>query len=501
MGTLRTAVRPVLRGAVTRPVLAARVVLDRVGEDPARVGLRESPARALARSLADTGELSAAVAALPPGDRLRERYAGELRALSPRAIPAAPRLGVTGVRGRVLHMVTNALPYTQSGYTLRTHRIVRAQRAGGIGPHVVTAWGWPVRHGHLQAPARECLDGIPYHRLLPQGRIPAAADERLARGADAATELVRLLRPTVLHSASDHRNGAVALAVRERTGIPVVYEVRGFAELSWLTEGPGRDPGSERVRLARERETAVMLAADAVTTLSQTMRAELVARGIPPDRIVLTPNAVDHALLTMPSDGAAIRRDVGVGEGEFVVGAASKLAAYEGFDVLLEAAALLRDRGVAMRVVLAGEGPAGPALIRRAQELGLGPDRVLFLGRLEGSRAQALCSALDVFAVPRLDRPVTRLVTPLKPLEAMALGCPVLASDLPALRELTAGGTAAALVHPGDPYALAAQLIALAHDPAWRLELAAAGRDAVAEGWTWSRLACVYTQLYGSLQL
>lgn len=209
---------------------------------------------------------------------------------------------------------------------------------------------------------------------------------------------------------------------------------------------------------------------------------------------------MDHALLTVSNDGAAIRRNLGVDESEFVVGSVSKLAAYEGFDVLIDAAALLRDRGVAMRVVLAADGPAGPALIRRAHALGLGPDRVLFLGRIEASRAQALCSALDVFAVPRLDRPVTRLVTPLKPLEAMALGCPVLASDLPALRELTAGGTAAALVHPGDPYALAAQLIALAQDPAWRLELAAAGRDAVAEGWTWSRLACVYTQLYGLLR-
>lgn len=92
-----------------------------------------------------------------------------------------------------------------------------------------------------------------------------------------------------------------------------------------------------------------------------------------------------------------MRRELGPGEREFVVGSVSELAAHEGSDALIEAAAHLRDRGVAMRVVLVGSGPAGPGLARRAAELGLGPDRVLFTGGLPTARALALYAALDVF--------------------------------------------------------------------------------------------------------
>ena len=125
--------------------------------------------------------------------------------------------------------------------------------------------------------------------------------------------------------------------------------------------------------------------------------------------------------------------------------------------------------------------------------------RVLFPGFLPGAQAMALYAALDLFVAPRLDLPVTRLVTPLKPVEAMAAGCPVLASDLPPLREQTAGGAAAALVPPGDPEALADAIEALRGDPARRADLAAAGRDVVAQSWSWTRLATAYSDLYARL--
>jgi glycosyltransferase involved in cell wall biosynthesis len=513
--SIRGLARPLLQGLRHHPVLTARVVLDRVTEDPGRLpGLRTLPAtgrgraRERARRLFRDGELSAAVAELPPGDRLRTRYEGELRAYGKQPVPHRTGPRVTPTPKRVLHLVTNALPYAQAGYTLRTQRILRAQKAAGLDPHAVTQWGWPARDGHPEAGDKARIDGITYHRLVPDGPIPAEADVRLQRGADAATALARHLKPGVLHAATDHRNGTVALAVRDRTGLPVLYEIRGFLEESWAA-GAALDPDAddtampERMRLHRDRDTAIMAEADAVATLSETMRTEILARGIPAEKIVLTPNAVDAKLLTQHHDRAAARAAFGLTDDEFVVGTVSKLAAYEGFDVLLQAAALLRDRGTGVKVLLVGSGPFRGTLEKLAADLGLGPESLLMPGQVPPDIAPQVVAALDVFACPRVDLRVTRLVTPLKPLEAMAQGRPLVLSDLPALRELVddrSGTVAAELVRPGDADSLAAALERLRTDSSRCAELVAAGRDVVAERFTWDRLAETYRALYARLE-
>jgi glycosyltransferase involved in cell wall biosynthesis len=512
--SIRALAQPLLQGLRRHPLLTARVVLDRLTEDPGRLpGLRKLPhtgtgrARERARRLVRDGELTAAINELPPGDRLRTRYEGELRAYGKEPVPAQGGPRVPGIPGRVLHLVTNALPYAQAGYTLRTQRILRAQKAAGLDPHAVTQWGWPARDGHPEAGGEARIDSITYHRLVPDGPIPAEADVRLQRGADAATALARALKPSVLHAATDHRNGTVALAVRDRTGLPVLYEIRGFLEESWAA-GAALDPDAgdaampERMRLHRDRDTAIMAEADAVATLSETMRTEILSRGIPAEKIVLTPNAVDAVLLTQHHDRAAARRELGLEEDEFVVGTVSKLAAYEGFDVLLKSAALLRDRGTRIKVLLVGSGPFRGTLDKLAADLGLGPETLLMPGQVPAEVAPRVVAALDVFACPRIDLRVTRLVTPLKPLEAMAQGRPLVLSDLPALRELVddkAGNVAAELVRPGDAESLAAALDRLRTDSSRCAELTAAGRDVVAERFTWDRLAETYRALYARL--
>ena len=334
----------------------------------------------------------------------------------------------------MLHCVTNALPYTQAGYTVRTHRIVTAQRAAGLDPHVVTSWGWPMLQGHTAAEPYEEIDQIPYHRLLPSGEVPFESRGRMIRGAGEVTELVRTLRPQVLHAATDHRNGSVALAARERTGTPMVYEVRGFLEETWASRDAAR-VGSERHLLQREREATIMRSADAVVTLAETMAVEIVERGVPREKIFLAPNAVDDSLLSAEYDGAAFRASYGIAPGEIVVGSVSSIVGYEGFATLLSAAALLRDTGTPMRVLIVGDGSERAALLTQVEKLGLG-DLAILPGRVGPEEALQAQAAIDIFACPREDLRVCRLVTPLKPVEAMALGKPVVLSDLPALSEL-----------------------------------------------------------------
>lgn len=510
MSTVTQFVANLVRESPRHPGLALAVLRHRLTEDPSRIpGLPRLPgSRTRARQLWRIGEMTAAAQALPPGDRLRQLYDGERTALT--WIPGRPaaRNPVLGVRNRVLHLVGSALPEANAGHTLRTHAIVRAQRSIGLDPHVVTQWGWPAGHGHVHGRNRMLLDGVPYHRLGPAA-APEPMDVALNRGIAAATDLARLLRPSVLHATTDHRNGTVALGVREATGLPMVYEMRGFVELSWLAGAPaGTTETCERVVLQRERDVAIMAAADVVTTLSETMRTEIVARGIPAEKIVVLPNAVRASAVALDAPtrhgpAADLRAELGIGAEEFVVGALSKLAPYEGFEVLLAAAALLRERACPVRVVLFGAGPRRPSLGALAAELGLPSHSVLLPGPVGGSRVARAYATLDVFVIPRPDLAVTRLVTPLKPVEAMAAGAPVVMSDLPPLREVaTRGGTrppAAELVPPSDAAALADVLEALARDVPRRAALIEAGRDLVHSHWTWEAVARAQRDLYAGL--
>ena len=141
-----------------------------------------------------------------------------------------------GRRGaiEVLHIVTDALPSTSAGYTIRTQEIALAQRAAGLDPHVVTRIGFPVTAGAIDGRDHRHVDGVPYHRLLPwimPGRMDRLYQAHLRR----AARLTERLRPAVLHAASNYANAVIALALRDATGLPVVYEVRGFWEDTWLS--------------------------------------------------------------------------------------------------------------------------------------------------------------------------------------------------------------------------------------------------------------------------
>ncbi|MEZ0076606.1 glycosyltransferase family 4 protein [Planotetraspora sp. GP83] len=531
--------RGFLRGFVKNPVVVSRIFVSKVKSDPVRVAqaaadampARMRPvvgrvawpaaryvkvtARKIVRRMADgpletakthfeAGQMSQAVKVLRPHARwpfIRRRiayYEGEMAALGPDPIPPKPKV-IMGERvpGRVLHMVTNALPYTQAGYTVRTHRIVTAQLKAGLDPHVVTSWGWPMLQGHTEAEPYEEIDGVPYYRLLPKGDVPFESRGRMIRGAADVSELVRTLRPQVLHAATDHRNGSVALAVRERTNTPFVYEVRGFLEETWTSRDPKRI-GSERHLMQREREAHIMREADAVVTLAETMAAEIVERGVPRERIFLAPNAVDDSLLTAHYDGASFREMYGIAKGEIVVGSVSSIVGYEGFATLLSAAALLRDGGTPVKVLLVGDGAERPALLAQVERLGLN-DVAILPGRVGPEEALQAQAAIDIFVCPREDLRVCRLVTPLKPVEAMALGKPVVLSDLPALSELVGAEGAGLLVPAGDPSELAKALAALRDDPERRRTMGEAGKAEVAAKRTWSSLARTYRTIYQSL--
>ncbi|QBI52474.1 glycosyltransferase family 4 protein [Streptomonospora litoralis] len=399
---------------------------------------------------------------------------------------------------RILHLVTNALPHTNAGYTQRTHRIALGQRAAGLEPHVATRAGYPLSKGVFDTRSNVEVDGIRYHRLLPW-LAPADHAAELRAGLRLALPLAERLRPDVLHAASNHGNAELALELGRRLGAPVVYEVRGFLEESWLSRDPSRSTEDAYYRAERARETACMHAADLVVTLGETMRAEITGRGVDPAKVTVVPNAVDESFLEPLPDGGGLRRELGIGADDFVVGTTTSCYSYEGLDTLVDAVAELRRRGVAAHALIVGDGPELGALRERAAAAGL-EGAAHFPGRVPADEVRRHHAALDVFCVPRRDERVSRLVTPLKPVEAMAGGLPVVAGDLDALREIVEPGTTGEVVPPECPGELADCLEKLAADPETRSDYGRAARERVGRHRTWEAAAHRYIESYRDLR-
>lgn len=484
-----------------------------------------------ARAVWGTGELGEALFLLDECGYGRSRQALRLRSertlLEPgyrvtapsvrRHAPAERSEEGAGADLRVLHLLTNSLPHTQSGYTLRTHRILTALREEGLSSVALTRTGYPVMVGIPFAKDEDHVDGIRYVRTLPD-RLPQTQEERLQAEVEQALRLVEEFRPHVLHVTTNYQNVLVAQAVADTTGLPWLFEVRGLMEQTWVAsrrtvEARTLAALSEKHDLIAAKEAEQAREADAVVTLSATMAQELASRGVDPAKISLMPNAVDESLFENHLTTAQAREKTGMlrlpefSAESLLVGAVSALVDYEGYDTLLHAVAILRndlavprDLRERVRVVIAGDGVSRPGLVALADELGIA-DLVLLPGLVQRDDARHWVQALDLVVVPRRDVAVTRAVTPQKPIEALALGRPVIASDLPALREVLTGseGTVYAdFFSPGDPIALADAIRrrAMADDDGGERSQ---GASALARERTWAQQVRRYRALYERL--
>jgi glycosyltransferase involved in cell wall biosynthesis len=484
-----------------RPILAARLAWREGRPTDALRALDHAPGRT-ARRLRATLTAEQSLLTSPP--RARSMIVASSGQIAPvsghdHETPQG-RAGRAGyVPGRVLHLVTDALPATSAGYTIRTHEIALAQREAGLDPHVATRAGYPVTQGRIDGRRLVVLDGVPYHRLLPW-RMPGRADALADRGIELADGLTRQLRPAVLHAASNFANARLALALRERYGLPVVYEVRGFWEDTWLSRYPdaAERAKSELYQRNRDLETQCMLAADLVVTLGEAMRDEIVARGVPAGKIEIVPNAVSAEFLKPLPDATTLREELGIKPDEPVAGEVTSLVPHEGIGTLLEATAILRARGVPARALIVGDGPERAALQRQAARAGLA-EAAVFTGRVPAAKVRQFHALLDVFVVPRTPDRVCQLVTPLKPVEAMASGLCVVTSEVKALTEIVKHEVTGMQTVPQDPVSLADCLERLLYSPDIRRKLGDNAREWAARDRTWTHNAARYRDAYARL--
>jgi glycosyltransferase involved in cell wall biosynthesis len=458
-------------------------------------------AQARARRFWYDGAVGDAVAVLAAGGRARRgqraRLAAEVSVLNGAAVPSLDQRSYAAVPGRVLHLLTNSLPHTASGYAQRSHSVLAAQQAAGWEVLAVTRLGYPVQIGKLGAKTEDVVDGVRYQRLLP-AKLADTLDARLQQQAEELLVVALDFKPSVVHTTTPYANALVVRAVAQAVGIPWVYEVRGQLADTWAsTRGPAAKE-SERYRLFQEREAEVMRDADLVVTLGSEMRANIVAAGIPERKVLIAPNGVGERFLDEPVAATTARRELGLTEAGQYIGTVSSLVAYEGLDCLIDAFALLAPSFPDLKLLIVGDGVARPALEVQSRESGFG-ERIIFTGRVPREHAARYHQALDVFVVPRKDLAVTQSVTPLKPVEALACSRPVVATRLPALQEIVDDSVDGLLVQPENPAELSEAVAVLLRDDSTRSTMGRSGRAKVLASRTWTAnagaLAAAYMEL------
>ena len=394
---------------------------------------------------------------------------------------------------RVLHILDHSLPL-HSGYTFRTRAILKSQQAAGLTVRGVTG----PRHADA-GPEVEEIDGLTFYRVAGRFAGPPGLSEwrEIEAFREGIEGVARQWQPEVLHAHSPALCGMAGLRAAKRLGLPFVYEIRAFWEDAAVGNGTGRE-GSLKYRLTRALENRVVAGADAVFTICKGLRDDLDARGHDGEKIGGSPNGVDLALFGDPvARDDALAHALGIGAGP-VVGFIGSFYDYEGLDDLVAALPALRQRHPHAQLLLVGGGPMEEALRAQAAASPAG-DAIVFTGRVPHAEVERYYSLIDVLAYPRKHSRLTDLVTPLKPLEAMAQRRIVAASDVGGHRELITDGQTGLLFPPDDPTGMAASLADfIDRRDSWPT-MREAGRAHVATHHDWARNVQRYQRVYQDL--
>ena len=386
---------------------------------------------------------------------------------------------------RVAFFVNNAEPYTNSGYTFRTAELLAPLSEFTDGLLLITRLGYPAVIGRYPQPT--ATTGVTH--LIPWF-LPFSQQRRFELAIKLLVQQCRNAGITVLHTTSDYTNAQIVSAAAQELSIPWVYEVRGQPHLTWLAKIDSEDylaavhseylVQSERLELESARQASHVIA------LSELSRAMLIEGGVEPGKVSVLPNAVDAEILQNQETSEDLRESEA--ENRFIVGVVGALVGYEGIDYLIAALDQLPSE---VELLIVGEGFDR----RRLESLAHQSDsasRITFAGFRPREEMVSWYRKIDVLAVPRIDTPVTREVTPLKPLVALALGTPIVASDLPALREVTGGY--ARFVQPESAESLAHGILDIMSDP---------NKWVPPQDWirdkTWKKNATKLHEIYSSL--
>ena len=400
---------------------------------------------------------------------------------------------------KILHIFDHSIPL-HSGYTFRSRAILEQQRALGWETVHVTS----PKHGEAAKNdvLEEDVDGFYFYRthesksvfsklpILNQLSVSSALFERLK-------EIIPILKPDVLHAHSPVLNGLAGVRAAKYFGLPLVYEIRAFWEDAAVDHGNCKE-GDLRYRMTRALETYVIKQASAVTTICEGLRQDIVDRGVDSSKVTVIPNAVNIEKFQFGGQtDEQLKAELGL-VGKTVLGFIGSFYAYEGLPLLLQALPLIHKHNDDVRLLLVGGGPQDALLREQVKILNL-EDHVVFTGRVPHQDVQRYYDLVDAFVYPRLHMRLTDIVTPLKPLEAMAQGRLVVASDVGGHKELIRPGETGCLFKADDVSDLARVVVELLNNRDNWDEQRQAGRRFVESERNWPNSVDRYREVYSSL--
>lgn len=405
------------------------------------------------------------------------------------------------VHNKVHYLLHNRLPYNSGGYATRSHGLLTSIKQwweiSGV-----SRLGYPQdRKGLEDSLYTEFhdIDGVRYHCLQANdnafGQIPII--DYINEYSDALYNLSLLEKPSVIHAASNYINGLAANNVARRLGIKSVYEVRGLWEITRISRDPDWKD-SEYYNMMVQLEAQAAKDADAVFTLTDALKKELVARGVSAEKIHLLPNGVDSSRFVPKERNNDLALKLGLND-KVVIGFLGSVVQYEGVEYIIQAAALLKKQGITnFSVLIVGDGAVLNNIKSVTSQLNM-DDCVKFTGRVPHDEIEDYYSIVDICPLPRKGLPVCEMVSPLKPFEAMAMGKVVIASDVAALAEIIDDGVTG-LVHKKDDHEdLANKISRLITDRALRERLGKTAREWVVAERDWKVIAKRVDDVYCSL--
>ncbi len=396
---------------------------------------------------------------------------------------------------KVLHILDYSVPYV-SGYASRSKYITDFQKTLDVIPVVLTS------------PRHECsleferLNNVDYYRTKIQDNcfnrifLKFSFIKELIEMRALQKRLEKLLLNVhidLIHVHSPVLWAIPALLVARKRKLPFVYEVRALWEDAAVDQRKVK-PGSMRYKITHFLETVVLMKANSVVTICNGLSKEIISRGVDAKKVFVVSNGVDTSKF-LPAEKSLDLIEKYRLERCFVIGFIGSFYRFEGVELLVQSMVKILKKHKNIKLLIVGHGEQEQEIKQQVEKLNLLND-ILLVGRVPHDDVFKYYSVMDILVYPRINRRITNMVTPIKPLEAMSMAKPVICSDVGGLRELIVENVTGVLFESENVDNLADKIVMLSENSKLRDNLGFAARKHMESKRDWKNIISNYISVY-----